>query len=223
MNGLLIDSLVLDDGPPLRAAVAQGGWVRLAHPDPDLVLDALAGLRPSAGGIVVGGREVGALAPAARVRAGLHVVTGRVPELPEVTVLDLLLLSCRPAGARAVLRSLVGLRGGRDPEEEAAARAFAGRVGLADWVGRAAVGLPPGVALLADAARALLAGPRAVVLRAPEDLGADDRAPDEPAPDVRAAGPPAVGAADVRDALADAQSRAGFPVLEVGRAVGSQA
>lgn len=206
MRGLLIDSLVLGealtDSAPLRVVVPPGGWVRIARPDADVVLDAIAGLVASTGGIVVDGRELGVLTPAARVRAGLHVVNGRVPDIPAASVLDLLLMSRRPVTGRAALRSVIGLRGRRDLDEEAEARAIAGRLGLAGWVERPAAGLPAGVRLLADAARALLAAPKAVALRAPEDL-------------------PEADAADVRETLADAQSRAGFPVLEVGHAVGS--
>jgi ABC-type branched-subunit amino acid transport system ATPase component len=182
---LLLDCL---QGPGLtstRAAVGPGEWLRLAAAQPDGLIEAIAGIAPATGGVVLDGTELAGLAADARQRAGLATATCRLPDLQGLRVGDVLLLGRSPARPTARpprwWQEALGTSRARaaQADAEAAVRNLAGRLGLAGWVDRDAVDLPPQVAARADTLRALGSRPRAVVWRRPEWLDpsvADDLA-----------------------------------------------
>lgn len=151
--------------PLVRVAVGAGEWARVADRAPDALLAAVAGLRAASGSVVLDGRELGGMSAPARVAAGLATVTGRLPDLPALRLVDVLRLR-RPRG----LRRVQGARH-RPPDDEASARALAGRLGLAGWLDAPAAGLPPAIVAAADLLRAFAQDPIALVWREPEWLG----------------------------------------------------
>lgn len=163
--------LILDvDLPPGPVRVrVEGGSHRLAVPDPDGFLAAVAGIIP--GGHVVLGRRV--LGPAAHERwtAGLATATCELPATLEVPLLEVIALG-RGAPVRAPA-ALFGSRRSRSAVADAVAavRSLAGRIGLASWLAHPARSAPVHVQALADVARALAAAPDALVWRRPEWLG----------------------------------------------------
>lgn len=166
---LRLDLFAVAGGPSTTLEVPARGWVRIGHPDPPALLYALAGQQPAHGRVVVGDTDVSYEQPHERVRAGLAVCDGHVPDLPGLRVLDVMLLA-RPAPGRATSwLALLGSSRRRTAlaDEEAAVRALAGRLGLASWLDAAAVDLPPSVAAATDLARGLAGAPRALVWKEP--------------------------------------------------------
>jgi branched-chain amino acid transport system ATP-binding protein len=185
------------DGGGLAVDVAAGDWLTVRSPAPRRLLDAVAGTRADVVDVAIDGRNIGPQPPPARVAAGLQVVTSTVPALPELRVLDVVLLGAwrrRPP----LWQSLLATDGARAAAtgHEAAARALAGRVGLGRWLDVPALDLPPGIAALTDLTRALLAQPVALVWRRPQWLAEGDDAA-------------------LADVVADEQRRLGYAVLEV--------
>jgi hypothetical protein len=192
-----IRDLRVPGGDPVSASVGRTGWERVAHPDPAALLAALAGLDPVAGQVTVDGVELEGLTPAARARAGLATAPGRLPPLPGLRVLDVLLLG-RCLEPTTAWRAAVGSRRARAQlaDAEAWARAVAGRLGIARWADRAATGLPADVVALTDLGRAVGSRPRAIAWQVP--IWLEDRQ-----------------VIDVERALGEEQAIGGWAVLEV--------
>jgi hypothetical protein len=164
--------LLLDvDGPdgPIRLHV-DGGAARLAVPDPEHLIAAVAGVVP--GGRVVLDRQVLGGASRDRWVAGLATATCALPPALEVPILELVVLGASVPG-RAT-GQLLGTRSSRAAVADAVAgaRSLAGRIGLGGWLDRPADRAPAHVQALADVARALVGAPQALVWRRPEWLGA---------------------------------------------------
>lgn len=151
-----------------------GRLYQAACGDPDRALDVIAGLAPGPGRVTLGARELSGLAPHLRARAGLGTVFSRLPPVP-LTVIEVIALPWPPAVALQPWHALLGRSGEQQAtaDAHAAARALAGRLGLAAWADCPAVDLPAPVSALADVARALAGDPTALIWRAPEWLGAD--------------------------------------------------
>lgn len=194
---LLLDSVVVGGGPVVRVAVPAGGRVVVRHPAPERLVRCVAGTEDGAGGLLLDGVEVAGLAPNERVAAGLGTATCRLPALPAMRVLDVVLLASPVGGPSRSWRAALGLGVSADlRDQEAAARAHAGRIGLGRWTTSRITGIPAAVEALTDLARALAGSPAALVWRLPEWLGPGD---------IRAA----------REVVADHQERLGFAVVEV--------
>jgi ABC-type branched-subunit amino acid transport system ATPase component len=172
--GLWLDQVA---GPfdPVDFVVGAGECRRLEVDDPDALVAVLAGTRAANGRAWLDDEDVLRLSAGARRAAGLAVATGRIADLPGLRVVDVLLLGRPHVG---LWRSLIGRGGDQQPpadEDEADARALAGRMGLGPWLDLPAADLPPAVRVLTDAVRALVAGPAALVWRDPDWLDAADR------------------------------------------------
>lgn len=166
---LRLDLFAVSGSHSTTVAVPATGWARLDHPDPATLLAALAGEVPAYGRLLLGEQELTLQPPHERVRAGLVVCEGRIPDAPGMRVLDMVLLA-RPAPGRATSwRAALGSSRARTAlaDEEAAVRALAGRLGLASWLDAPAVELPPAVAAATDLARGLAGAPRALVWQVP--------------------------------------------------------
>ena len=193
---LLLDGLQVGGLPPVRARVRPGAWATLICEDPEGVVDAVAGLRPSSGGVVLGDVELARTDAVHRARAGLATATCRLPDLPGLRVLDALQIGRRHRATAGAL--LATMRRGQAAGEESATRAFAGRIGLGAWAGREVIGLPGAVVALVDIGRSLLPGPSALVWRLPQWLSAEAQE-------------------DVRAAIDGERGRLALAVLEVTR------
>lgn len=148
--------------PADEVVVEPGAWTTLTLADPQEY-----GQRCAGGANHVPVALDGDALPAAahlRARAGLGVVLGRLPDLPLLNVLDVVLLGVRDEQP-PLWQTMLGKAGVRALREDqaAAARALAGRTGLAPWVDRPAVGLAPNVGALADLTRAVAGAPRALI------------------------------------------------------------
>ena len=188
---------LLLEGPGLVAEAGPGQWVTVRAPDPDGLLDDIAGTARPTLRVVVDDHDVGAAPAHERVAAGLQVVASRLPALVALRVVDVVLLGAG-TGRLGLWQTLLGTDRARHEaaDQQAAARSLGGRVGLGRWLDVPAVGLDPGVAALTDLARALFARPRAIVWRRPQWLAGGD-------------------AASIAEVLACEQQREGFAVAEV--------
>ena len=177
--------------------VDEGEWVVFGHPHADALVAAIAGTGPGWTAITLGDRSLRGTSAAQRHTAQLCVAGCRLDPLPTLRVADVVMLGLR-APQPAVWQAVVGTRGARamSADDEAQVRALAGRVGLAPWIDRTAVDLPPEIEALTDVARALAGLPRALVLRRPEWISE-------------------TALADLRTVVAEEQRRSGFSVLEV--------
>ncbi len=158
-------------GAPLSVEVPAGAWTVATHPDPDAAAAVVAGTAPAGVSVALDGRLLRRRDAAGRQRAGLAVATSRLGCLPSLRVVDVVMLGLD--GPQPPLWQIVlGTRRARTVQldDEAAARALAGRLGLASRLDAAAVGLPAATEALLDLARALASGPRALVWRRPEWL-----------------------------------------------------
>jgi ABC-type branched-subunit amino acid transport system ATPase component len=161
---------------PFDLRIGPGEHVVLDVDDPDTLLAGVRGDGPAGGGLIVGETVLTGATPPERWTAGLAVSGGRVPAALDGSVLELVVL-----GERRRRPPLLGVAAGTGraraalADGEAAARALAGRVGLARHLDRPLAGISEEVAALADLARALLAGPHALVLRDPEWLAPESR------------------------------------------------
>jgi hypothetical protein len=156
----------------LGVAVAAGECRELALGHPHEVLARVAGLGRPWLWVRLDDRDLGRAPAAARARAGLATVDGRLPLAEELTVLDVLLLG-RPLPGPFGIRGLAGhARGEAAERREAAARALAGRFGLGPLLDVPLPRLDPRQRVIVDLARALLGEPRAVVAVAPDDAEA---------------------------------------------------
>lgn len=193
---LMLDSLSVAGAPPVHVRIPDGVWAVVRHPEPDALIDVLAGLREGVGGVVLLGRELRAVPPAERTRLGLGVVFSRLPELPGVLVREVLQIAM--PGGPGPFAAMAGTRGARTAmaDQEASVRSLAGRMGISRWLDREAVGLLPGIAAHVDAVRALAAAPSAVVWRRPEWL-------------------PPQQQQGLLDVLAEEHARVGMPLVEV--------
>lgn len=156
----------------LEVVVEPGDCRSIAVGDPGGLIARVAGFGRPWLWLRLDDHDVGRLPAAARARAGLATVTGRLPDAAELTVLDVLLLG-RPLPGPFGIRGLAGEpRGDAGVQREAAARALAGRLGLGPLLDDRLGGLDPRQAAIVDLARALLGEPRAVVAAAPDDAEA---------------------------------------------------
>lgn len=163
-------------GTQRSSTIARGELATLAVPDPDRFVDALAGWGGEGAGVLLDGVDLSSAGAVARWRAGLAVVTCRLPAAYEGPLLDLVLLGDR--GTAGMFGLALGTRRSRSAlaDAEAAARALAGRVGLARWLDAAPATVPAEVRALADLTRALLSAPGALIVRRPDWLGPRGRA-----------------------------------------------
>ena len=155
-------------------------WLTLSTPRPDAVVAACAGLGAdpdSTVQVVLEGAALHVLPAHRRHGAGLGVVTGRLGGCRELRVLDIVLLGLRtpPPPLWQILLGTARARCRAD-DDQAEARALAGRTGLAAWVDRPAVNLPPDIVALVDLTRALAGAPKGLVWRRPEWLAAQAQA-----------------------------------------------
>lgn len=181
----------------INVQIAAGHWERVVSSTPDAFLARCAGTAPDEFEIAVAGAELRHASAVARCRAGLGVATGRLPAIESLRVLDVILLDVRTPRPSLWRTMLGGARvRAAVADEQAAARALAGRTGLASWVDRPASALPADVTALIDVTRAVAANPRALVWRRPQWLFSVDQE-------------------RIADVVAAEQSAAGFAVLEV--------
>lgn len=167
---LRVDLFTEQGRPFAHAEVAAGEWVRLDHPEPKALLAVIAGQAAGHGRVLLAGQDLVDKAPQERVRVGLAVCSGQLPDLPGMRVLDVLQLA-RPVRLRAASwRALLGSRRARAAlgAEEATVRSIAERLGLTPWLEHPAVQLPAVVAAAADLAGGLAGVPRALVWREPQ-------------------------------------------------------
>lgn len=156
----------------LEVVVEAGGYRSITVGDPAGLIARVAGFGRPWLWLRLDDHDVGRLTAAARARAGLATVTGRLPDAAELAVLDVLLLG-RPLPGPFGIRGLAGEpRGDAGVQREAAARALAGRLGLGPLLDDRLGSLDPRQAAIVDLARALLGEPRAVVAVAPDDAEA---------------------------------------------------
>lgn len=153
----------------LHVQVAAGACAEVAVPDAPGLLRRVAGLAHPLLWIRLDQRELGRLDAAARARAGLATVDGRLPLSRSLTVLDLILAGRALPGRLGFLGAGTQARRDLADAREAEARALAGRLGLGPLLDQPAAALDPRAAAIVDVARALLAEPRAVVAAVPED------------------------------------------------------
>ena len=119
-------------------------------------------LRPSAGRVLLGGRDVTRYPTHRRARLGLGRTYQRLEVFGSLSVADNLLVAARATGAA-------------DPP--AAVAATLRRLGLADFAGYPAGKLPTGLARLVEIARALAGGARVLLLDEPSSgMGPDELA-----------------------------------------------
>jgi hypothetical protein len=151
----------------------------LAAADPAGLLAAVAGVAPGPPRVHLGGGELSSLSAVERSRSGLAVATARPPAAFEGVLLDVVLLGSPPGGnaPRSLLAVAAGTARARTDlaDAEAAARALAGRLGLARWLAVPPAAAPSAAIALADLARALLGAPRALVSRRPDWLDPIER------------------------------------------------
>lgn len=178
-------------------------WLTLPTQRPDDVIAACAGAADTRGDhdsavhIALDGTSIDDLSAPYRHQVGLGVAAGRLGVVPELRVLDIVLLGLRTPQPPLWQILLGGARArSRADDEEAEARALAGRTGLATWVSHPAAGLPPQVIALTDLTRALAGAPKAVVWRRPEWLTEEEQA-------------------EIAAVLVAEQDARGIPVIEV--------
>ena len=162
------------DGEDLHVEAAPGTWTTVRSRAADAFVDAVAGVAAGVH-VSVAGQALASRNAGQRRTAGLAVVASRLPPLPGLRVVDVIELGV--AGHEVPLwQSLLGTSRARHGvhDDEAAARALAGRIGLGRWLGVDAEHLPPSVAAMTDLARGLVAAPRALVWRRPEWLAPSD-------------------------------------------------
>jgi len=205
---LRVQNLATAGFPPVSTDVAAGQWVTLGHADPPGLLAAIAGDAQAGvghGRVLLAGQDLSHQPASRRARAGLATCPGRLPDLPGLRVMDVLLVARSESLRGLSWRAALGSRQARAAlaDAEADARALAARLGIGDWVDAQAVGLPPQVAARADLVRALVGAPRALVWAVPA-TGADGHATARPG-----------AAPTLADALAAEQKRLGMAVLAV--------
>lgn len=183
-------------GDHLHVEAAAATWTNVRSRAADEFVDAVAGV---GGGVsvTVDGRALAPRDARQRRSAGLAVVSSRLPSMPGLRVVDVIELGVTGHDV-PLWQSLVGTGAARHGahDDEAAARALAGRVGLGRWLDVDAEQLPPPVAALVDLARGLVGAPRVLVWRRPEWLAPDD---------IEA----------LVEVVEDEQDRVGFAVVEV--------
>lgn len=176
---LLLTGSTVSTGSTSSSIRVEPGELRVLEvDDPAAVLADVAGLTASSAVGVVLDEHVLTAAPAARRwSCGLATTTCRVPAALEGTVLELLLLGERSTGAPRLLSLAAGTGRARASlaDAEAAARAFAGRIGLARWLAAPVQGVPEHVVALAELARCLHVAPTALIIRDPDWLADADR------------------------------------------------
>ena len=133
------------------------------------LLDALGGLVPCSGAVVLDDLRLDRLTPDGRARRGL----GRTFQEPRLvagaTVRDALLAGCHARMHTGLVRDLLRLPGGAREETRAAAETLrtATLLGITDLLDRPAGSLSLGAARLVELGRALCAAPRVLLLDEP--------------------------------------------------------
>lgn len=153
----------------LSAEVSAGQCASVRVPDPDGLLQRIAGFAAPQMWVRIADSELGRLSARERAVAGLATVDATLPTTSELRVLDLLLLGRPRSGPWGFLG--LGGRGRANfmAQREAEARALAGRLGLGHLLDDPASTLTAASATIVDLARALLAEPRALVAVVPQD------------------------------------------------------
>ena len=181
----------------IDVVVEPAAWECVRAHDADELVASCAGPGAPSVSVALAGIVLDGLTPAGRAAAGLGTATGRFPAFAGLRVLDVVLLggrAPRPSLWQTVLGS-AKVRAQLD-DEEAAARALAGRLGLAEWIDHAASDLPENIVALADVTRALAGSPAALVWRRPQWLPVSEQD-------------------QIADALAAEQAIRGIGILEV--------
>lgn len=211
MSLLRLQDVATTGSAAVSADVGAGEWATLVHADPPGLLAAIAGYAQAGavhGQVLLSGQDLSHQPAAHRARAGLATCTGRLPDIPGLRLMDVLLVArsetLRGLSWRAALGS--GRARAALADAEADVRALAGRLGIGDWLDAQAVALPPEVAARTDLVRALAGAPRALVWAVPA-----------PGADGMGIRPDAVPT--VADAVAAEQARLGMAVLAVEPAV----
>jgi ABC-type branched-subunit amino acid transport system ATPase component len=169
---LRLDGLEDGAGGVVHVEVAAGAHAVIAVGDPDALARCVAGVGPGHGGVRLGESVLTGASAARRWQAGLAVVLSALPEDAGPSILDVILLGDGSRGRWETLAAALGTRRahGRSADAEAAARALAGRIGLAPWLDTPVTAAPPHARASADLARALSGTPKALVWRRPEWL-----------------------------------------------------
>jgi ABC-type branched-subunit amino acid transport system ATPase component len=167
-----MDGLEDGHGGFVRVAVPAGGHARVEVADPGAFVRRVAGVLPGPGDVALDATVLTEATAAQRWRAGLATVMSELPDDIGQTVLDVVLLGTVLPGRFRAAAVAVGTRRARAQlaDAEAAARSLSGRIGLSRWLDMPVDATPAGVRATADLARALMAGPRALVWRHPHWL-----------------------------------------------------
>jgi len=179
----------------VQADVARAQWRTVEDLDADEIWSTLMGEGPGDREIVLDGTAVTRFG----TTRGVAAAGCTLDPMPTMRVVDVVGLGLH--GPRLPLwQTLLGTRRARSraDDDEARARAVAGRTGIAAWVDRTAVDLPAPVGALVDVTRAVAGPPAALLLRRPDWLD------------------PWV-AAETRDVVAAEQRIHGFGVIEIAR------
>jgi branched-chain amino acid transport system ATP-binding protein len=135
-------------------------------------------LRPNAGRVLLGGRDVTGLAPDRRARLGIAIAFQTVRLFRGMTVLENVMVGAHAATRHGFWEAFLRLPRHRREEREILERAERAldRVGLSDAAGRPAESLPAGQQRAVQVARALCGAPRLLLLDEPASgLRAEER------------------------------------------------